>query len=123
MSHSLPRSFIRQLVLIGKSKNFLKIESLFERYPSQKEGDFMRKGTNFWKPLTDSLSDDDLCCLVRSLAIIERDYKSIGGGSASAAIWTFALLWERNRCPDLANWILNEASSYHVDNYMKNFSK
>jgi hypothetical protein len=105
--------FLQRLIAIGAAEDFLELKRLFEEYPPESVGHFMRESKQFWRSAADSLSDFELEALIRAITIAERDFPSFGGGSVSGVIWTFRHLEQRKSCGlnDLADWILAHTSN------------
>ena len=114
--YSLPNDLLNRLISIGARESFHELRESLKPEEILFDKQMMIQGWQFWYPIAEKLSQNNLMALIKSLTMAESLLEGWQGGSVSAVIWLFnkyAPLSPVDR-DDLADWILRHTENYYV---------
>jgi hypothetical protein len=68
-------SLIKELVAAGKLDPYERLPAIIDKFTSEGIYELIKKSFGFWGTIADSLPEDDLVAMIKSLAILEGQYR------------------------------------------------
>lgn len=117
--YSIPHDLLNRLINIGARESFHELRQILTPEEISFHKQMMIQGWQFWYPIAENLTQDDLISLIKSLTMAESLLEGWQGGSVSAVIWLFRKYNPISPADkdSLADWILR-----HTDNGWVPFS-
>lgn len=107
---------IDRLIEIGQAEDFERLAALPDEFPELRDGQFMRTGWPPWYELAESLTDQKLMALIKTLTVAEQKLPDWTGGSVTPAIWLFQSLRRRlnNDPSEFVEWLLAHTTNPYI---------
>ncbi len=116
MTVKLSTECIQELISIGKSNSHKKLVDFVENHPEHRSGQLMRQSPQFWYSISESLTDEEMISLIKSLTIAEKIVPGWKAGSVAPVVWLFRKLRERTKSDqkELSDWIVQHTENIYL---------
>lgn len=112
----IPDDLLNRLINIGARESFHELRQSLKPEEILFHKQMMIQGWQFWYPIAEKLTQNNLMALIKTLTIAESLLEGWQGGSVSTVIWLFnkyAPLSSTDK-DGLADWILRHTDNYYV---------
>lgn len=112
-TYLIPDDLLNRLIDIGKRESFHELRQSLKPEEILFHKQMMIQPWQFWYPIAERLTQNDLMALIKTLTIAESLFEGWQGGSVSAVIWLFNKYTSTDQ-NGLADWILRHTDNGYV---------
>lgn len=116
MTITLSEECINELISIGNTDSFENLSKFTVKFPEHRSGQLMRQLPQFWYLIAETLTDEELISLIKSLTIAEKVISGWKAGSVAPVVWLFRKLRERTKSDqkELSDWIIQHTENIYL---------
>ncbi len=103
----ISEKLVCRFIQIGKEECFAQLTDINSEFPETITGQFMRLRPDTWYQVAENLDKTELCALIKTLTVAEKQLPNCKAGSVSPVIWLFRKLKERfpSEQDKTADWV------------------
>ncbi len=116
MTIKLSEECINELISIGNTDSFENLSKFVVKFPEYRSGQLMRQLPQFWYLIAETLTDEEIISLIKSLTIAEKVISGWKAGSVAPVVWLFRKLRERTKSDqkELSGWIIQHTENIYL---------
>jgi len=112
-TYLIPDDLLRRLIDIGAHESFHELRQTLKSEEILFHKQMMTQPWQFWYPIAERLTQNDLKALIKTLTIAESLLEGWQGGSVSTVIWLFNKYTSTDK-NELTDWILRHTDNGYV---------